>query len=94
MQTTINNIIVKYDEQLQPEELNMYVEDELKHWNEKYPSKEIAYISVNIEGDEVIIKTVERSPITRLRRISGYLSEIDRFNDAKQAELHDRVVHA
>jgi len=31
--------------------------------------------------------------IRRVRRITGYLSTIDRFNDAKQAELFDRVAH-
>jgi len=31
--------------------------------------------------------------IRRIRRITGYLSTIDRFNDAKQAELADRVKH-
>jgi anaerobic ribonucleoside-triphosphate reductase len=31
--------------------------------------------------------------IRRIRRITGYLSTIDRFNDAKQAELRDRVCH-
>jgi ribonucleoside-triphosphate reductase len=32
--------------------------------------------------------------IRRIRRITGYLSTIDRFNDAKQAELADRVKHS
>lgn len=31
--------------------------------------------------------------IRRIRRITGYLSTIDRFNDAKQAELYRRVKH-
>lgn len=31
--------------------------------------------------------------IKRVRRITGYLSTVDRFNDAKQAELRDRVPH-
>lgn len=32
-------------------------------------------------------------PIRRIRRITGYFSTVDRFNDAKKAELQDRVVH-
>lgn len=32
--------------------------------------------------------------IRRIRRITGYLSTIDRFNDAKQAELADRKKHS
>ncbi|MGE5381580.1 MAG: anaerobic ribonucleoside-triphosphate reductase, partial [Methylocystaceae bacterium] len=31
--------------------------------------------------------------IKRVRRITGYLSTVDRFNDAKQAELRDRRSH-
>jgi ribonucleoside-triphosphate reductase len=32
--------------------------------------------------------------IRRIRRITGYLSTEDRFNDAKKAELHNRVKHS
>ena len=34
------------------------------------------------------------SAIRRVRRITGYLSTTDRFNDAKRAELRDRRAHA
>ena len=34
------------------------------------------------------------SDIRRIRRITGYLSTVDRFNDAKQQELRDRRPHA
>ena len=33
------------------------------------------------------------SHIRRIRRITGYLSTVDRFNDAKKAELRDRTPH-
>jgi anaerobic ribonucleoside-triphosphate reductase len=33
------------------------------------------------------------SAIRRIRRITGYLSTVDRFNDAKKAELRDRSSH-
>lgn len=33
------------------------------------------------------------SAIRRVRRITGYFSTVDRFNDAKLAELKDRVAH-
>jgi anaerobic ribonucleoside-triphosphate reductase len=32
--------------------------------------------------------------LRRVRRITGYLSTIDRFNDAKQAELENRISHS
>jgi Oxygen-sensitive ribonucleoside-triphosphate reductase len=36
----------------------------------------------------------EGQPIERIRRITGYLvGTLDRFNNAKQAEVRDRVKH-
>ena len=33
-------------------------------------------------------------PFERIRRITGYLvGTMDRWNDAKKAEEHDRVIH-
>ena len=36
----------------------------------------------------------EHVGFVRLRRITGYLSEVTSFNNGKRAELHDRVKHA
>ena len=44
-----------------------------------------------IEGDCPVCGSNE---IRRIRRITGYLSTLDRFNDAKRQELHDRRPHA
>ena len=42
---------------------------------------------VEIIGDEIV-------PFERIRRITGYLvGTLDRFNNAKRAEEHDRVKH-
>jgi ribonucleoside-triphosphate reductase len=65
---------------------------------------DIGYAGVNFPIDECrncgmsgIIDnecpTCGSTDIRRIRRITGYLSTIDRFNDAKQAELADRVKH-
>lgn len=32
-------------------------------------------------------------PFERVRRITGYLSHVNRFNNAKRCELRDRVKH-
>jgi len=55
--------------------------------------KEIAKIELNLEGHEIAITITHKSPIKRVRRITGYLSNIESFNDAKQAECRDRVSH-
>lgn len=66
--------------------------------------KDMGYVGVNFPIDECkdcgfsgIIDSncfgCGSEDIRRIRRITGYLSTIDRFNDAKQAELSDRVKH-
>ena len=52
-------------------------------------------ITVTYQGGEVDIHwTAHNQPFERIRRITGYLvGTIDRWNDAKQAEEHDRVKH-
>ncbi|MDO4483384.1 MAG: anaerobic ribonucleoside triphosphate reductase [Clostridia bacterium] len=49
-----------------------------------------------IIGDECPLchRTEDNRPFERIRRITGYLvGTLDRFNDAKRAEEHDRVKH-
>ena len=49
----------------------------------------MAQIETNIEA-----KNGKGVPFERIRRITGYLvGTLDRFNDAKRAEEHDRVKH-
>lgn len=55
--------------------------------------KTLASVNISIDGEELIIKAKEKSPIKRIRRITGYLSEQNNFNAGKQAELADRVIH-
>lgn len=51
-------------------------------------------LDIHIDGDFVELD-YHITPIQRLRRITGYLtSTVDRWNDAKRAELEDRVKHA
>lgn len=57
--------------------------------------KEVGTIEISVVSpEELEVKTWAKSNIRRVRRITGYLSTADRFNDAKQEELRDRVVHS
>lgn len=50
-------------------------------------------LHIKIDGDYVELDYY-RPPIQRIRRITGYLTgTVDRWNNAKRAELHDRVMH-
>lgn len=80
------------DPQLNQSEVNDLVANEIQEW--KSMNKEIAAIELSLVGNEVEIQTTEKSPINRVRRITGYLSSVEKFNDAKKAELRDRYVHA
>lgn len=45
---------------------------------------------LTIEGDHV---KIQPAAIRRVRRITGYFSEVNKFNDSKKAELLDRNSH-
>lgn len=79
------------DPGLHPDEVKYWVENEIEEW--KKTGKEIAEISLFLEANEVVIEAVEKSPIKRVRRITGYLSNIENFNEAKRAECEDRMIH-
>ncbi|QGG47602.1 hypothetical protein FTV88_1455 [Heliorestis convoluta] len=50
-------------------------------------------VEVLEEEGQMALRVIGTSPIVRVRRITGYLSTTDRFNDAKLAELHARTTH-
>jgi len=87
----IDGIKVVADNDISYAEIEQIVAEEKALWEMK--SKTLSSVTISIEGDELVIKAVERSPIKRLRRISGYLADVDAFNDAKHHELLDRVNH-
>lgn len=76
-------------------------EDEKQYYADyirnKYPDRKISAISIIVDGEYVNIKTQfeDNKPFDRIRRITGYLvGTLDRFNDGKRAEEHDRVKHS
>ena len=62
---------------------------------EQNPDKNFNRINFTIDGDYLDVNyTYDSKPIERIRRITGYLvGALDRFNDAKRAEVGDRVKH-
>lgn len=62
----------------------------------KYPDDVIDEIILSFDDDGFVdIETHKHSnPFVRIRRITGYLvGSLERFNDGKRAEEHDRVKH-
>lgn len=76
---------------LSNEEINAYVE----RANQLYPEKTIDAIDIKLDGEYVDVDYhFSDVPFQRIRRITGYLvGTLDRFNNAKRAEVVDRVKH-
>lgn len=66
-----------------------------KYIREKYPDRKMNRMVIEVDGEYVDITTYyDEPPFERIRRITGYLvGTVDRFNDAKRAEVSDRVKH-
>ena len=68
--------------------------EEAEHYVKRAP-KGTTRMKVETDGDYVNIWYYDRVPFERIRRVTGYLTgSVSRWNDAKRAELHDRVKHA
>lgn len=80
------------DTRITPNELGSYLERGCK----QEPDRQLAWLKLDIEGDEVSIHYgYAPEKFERIRRITGYLvGTLDRFNDAKRAEESERVKHA
>ncbi len=76
---------------MEQKEIDSYV----KYLEEKFPDKELASLNLNIDGEYVDMQyEFTDLPFERIRRITGYLvGTLDRFNNGKKAEEHDRVKH-
>lgn len=61
----------------------------------KRAPKGCTLVKVETDGEWVNLTYCDRVPFERIARITGYLVGTEnRWNDAKRAELHDRVKHA
>ena len=76
---------------LSQEEINAYID----YGKKKYSDREITGMTVKVDGDYVDLQyNFADVPFDRIRRITGYLvGTLDRFNNGKRAEEHDRVKH-
>lgn len=63
---------------------------------EKYPERDFTKFEFTVDGEYVdVAYNYNDKPFERIRRITGYLvGTLDRFNNAKRAEVEDRVKHS
>lgn len=71
------------------------IEEERHYWQSKGKEVGEVRISKDKENDtKVVVASLPKQKIKRVRRITGYLSAVENFNDAKRAELKERAHHA
>ena len=88
----VNNVevVLTGTSEMKQEEIEAYIQ----RGKEAEPKKELAKIEINVDGEFVDLKYHYNMPFERIRRITGYLvGTTDRWNNAKKAELKDRVKH-
>lgn len=73
------------------EEIDAYID----YGKKKYSDRIISEMTVKTDGEFVDLQfDFADVPFERIRRITGYLvGTLDRFNNGKRAEEHDRVKH-
>lgn len=79
------------DVEIPVEEAEAYIQRGLENY-----TTYLTGIRAHVDGDEIELTYDHREfpKFDRIRRITGYLvGTLDRFNDAKRAEEHDRVKH-
>ena len=79
-------------DQISQEEIDAYIE----YGKKKYSDRNIKGMTVKVDGEYVDLQyEFDDVPFDRIRRITGYLvGTLDRFNNGKRAEEHDRVKHS
>ena len=82
----VNNVKVNCNEEISEKEAAEYVN------MMKSPEKRLVELDVKIKDDDVVL-TPHYDTIVRVRRITGYLSNVNNFNSAKKHEQSDRVKH-
>ncbi len=74
---------------------NNDIEAYIARGRKQRPDAVLTSLHIEVDGDYVeLTYTYNEMPFERIRRITGYLvGSLERFNNAKRAEVTDRVKH-
>lgn len=87
----IDSVKVSYDEGINYDQVIDIALEGISDWEKS--GKELSRIDMTLDGEEITAMYIEKSPIKRVRRITGYLSNMENFNDSKRDELNARYKH-
>ena len=82
----IDNVKINCNEEISEQETAAYIN------MMKSPEKRLVELDIKIKDDDVML-IPHYDTIVRVRRITGYLSNVNNFNSAKKHEQSDRVKH-
>ena len=89
---TVNGIPVEYESAIEIERVKEIALEEIGLWKEK--GNVLTKILITIDQNDNAQLIVTAYPlIRRPRRITGYLSDMENFNEAKVDELSARKAH-
>ena len=88
MRFLFNQVMVDCPDSMPVTEAEEYVKEQLGIM----PCRKLVELDIRLDGDDVLLEPHYDS-IVRVRRITGYLSTISRFNDAKKDETKSTVKH-
>ena len=92
MEKVINNVNVKANTEISDNEIKNYIHEVMKLNRGILTTLNI---SIDDEDNAELEYTFHNEPFFRIRRITGYLTgSVNCWNNAKQAELRDRVKHS
>lgn len=91
-QITVDGIEIQSNERVNEKEARAYI----SYIRKNNLKKEISSVELSFDGEEVGLGYhLQPEGFEKIRRITGYLvGTVDRFNNGKRAEEHDRVKHA
>lgn len=88
----IGDLFVKHPNSFTDEEISYYLDVCWSRHKDTWSG--VHEVIMTIDGEDCVCQLVYKSvPFERIRRITGYLAPTDRWNEAKRAELGDRVKH-
>lgn len=91
----LDGVDVSYDFDAEEVELKKYLAIIAKKTKRNIKDIVTAKFHLMKDGNVDIDYSIRGQKFDRIRRITGYLvGTVDRWNDAKQAELRDRVKHS
>ena len=92
----LEGIKVSYPDGMSEQEATEYAKHAVSHYSTRHGILHGVEIKIasDDENDVILTYDVNPAPFQRIRRVTGYLvGTLDRWNNAKRSEEHDRVKH-